>query len=69
MVWNNAHKISGFGTIYTKDLHDFNEHLRESFSILDCILDQNKAKQTGLKKKIQSYDHSIAFYINTYFYR
>ncbi len=52
MVWNNAHKSYEFDRIRTKDLQDFDKRMRESFSILDCILDQNKVKQSGLKKKI-----------------
>jgi hypothetical protein len=43
MVWNNALKSYGSDGICTKDLSDFDEPMRESFSILDCILDQNKA--------------------------
>jgi hypothetical protein len=35
MVWNNAHKSSGFDRIYTKDLHDFDKRMQNSFSILD----------------------------------
>ncbi len=44
MVWNNTHKSRGFDRIYTEDLFDINKRMQNSFSILDCILDENKAK-------------------------
>jgi hypothetical protein len=44
VVWNNSHKSRGFDRIHTEDLQDFDERLRHSFSNLDCIFDENKAK-------------------------
>ncbi len=44
MVWNNTHKSRGFNRIYIEDLFDFDKRMQNSFSILDCILDENKAK-------------------------
>ncbi len=44
MVWNNDYESSEFDRMYAKDLQDFDKRMQNSFSILDCILDQNKAK-------------------------
>ena len=63
MVWNNAHKSSRFNRIYSKDSHDFGKRMRDNFdkrmrnnfSILDCVLDENKAKQSVLKNIILTF--------------